>query len=174
LTCPFDKVKVVIIGQDPYFNPGQAHGLCFSVKKGVAIPPSLRTIYAELESSIPGFKKPKHGYLENWARQGILMLNATLTVQKGKPNSHAKCGWQTFTDRVIELLNSKKKNLIFLLWGGFAQKKGKVIDAEKHHVFSSPHPSPMGGPGFKGSGCFSTTNKTLKEMGETVIDWKLD
>jgi len=168
---PFDKVRVVIIGQDPYFNEGQAHGLCFSVRKGVKVPPSLNMIYKELDRSIPGFKAPKHGYLESWAKQGILLLNATLTVQPGKPNSHAKCGWQEFTDRVIDIINEKKENIVFLLWGGFAQKKGKNIDTEKHHVLESPHPSPMSGGGFVGCNCFAETNKILKDLGGEPINW---
>jgi len=128
---PFDDVNVVIIGQDPYFNAGQAHGLCFSVQKGVKVPPSLATIYNELEESIPGFKRPNHGFLEKWAHQGVLLLNATLTVEQGKANSHQKCGWQTFTDTAIKALSDKKEGVVFLLWGGFAQKKGSLIDKKK-------------------------------------------
>jgi len=170
---PFDSVRVVIIGQDPYFNEGQAHGLCFSVPKGVKVPPSLNTIYKELETCVPNFKNPKHGCLEEWAKRGVLLLNATLTVEKGKPNTHASCGWQKFTDTVIDILNEKKDGLVFLLWGGFAQKKGKKIDSNKHHVLQSPHPSPMAAGAFKGCGCFKEANKLLKEDGKEPIDWSI-
>jgi len=171
---PFDDVNVVIIGQDPYFNAGQAHGLCFSVQKGVKVPPSLATIYNELEESIPGFKRPNHGFLEKWAHQGVLLLNATLTVEQGKANSHQKCGWQTFTDTAIKALSDKKEGVVFLLWGGFAQKKGSLIDKKKHHILEAAHPSPLAGGKFKGCGCFKQTNEILQKAGKKVIDWKLD
>jgi len=131
---PLDDVKVVIIGQDPYHGAGQAHGLCFSVLDGVAVPPSLRNIYKELESDISGFQKPGHGNLTKWAKQGILLLNASLSVESGKANSHEKIGWQTFTDAIIKIVNSQKKNIVFILWGAFAQKKGKVINETTHCV----------------------------------------
>jgi len=171
---PLDQVKVVILGQDPYFNPGQAHGLCFSVQKGIQVPPSLVTIYKELERSIPGFKRPQHGCLEEWARQGVLLLNATLTVRYKEPNSHAKCGWQEFTDAVIHLLNEEKEGLVYLLWGGFAQKKGKIVDRSKHTVLEAPHPSPMAGnKGFEGCGHFSLANGILEAKGLEPINWHI-
>jgi len=168
---PYDQVRVVLIGQDPYFNADQAHGICFSVKKGVKVPPSLNNIYKEVESNIPGFKKPNHGYLEGWARQGILMLNATLTVRAGKANSHADCGWQKFTDVVIDKLNKDKKGLVFILWGKFAQKKGAKLDKKKHHILEGAHPSPMA-KGFSGCGHFAKVNEMLQKEGQPPIDWK--
>eukprot|EP01119_Soliformovum_irregulare_P005488 TRINITY_DN17243_c0_g1_i1.p1 TRINITY_DN17243_c0_g1~~TRINITY_DN17243_c0_g1_i1.p1 ORF type:complete len:315 (-),score=82.14 TRINITY_DN17243_c0_g1_i1:23-967(-) len=170
---PFDQVKVVIIGQDPYFRPGQAHGLCFSVEKGVKVPPSLGTLYRELEATFPGFVKPKHGNLQEWAKRGVLMLNATMTVEDGTPNSHAKCGWLEFTDAVIRILNEKKEKLVFLLWGGFAQKIGSQVDGDRHHILKSPHPSPQAGGGFKGCACFTKANELLKADGLKPIDWKI-
>jgi len=170
---PIDEVKVVIIGQDPYFNPGQAHGLCFSVRKGVPVPPSLTRIYKVVKKTCPGFKIPKHGCLEEWAKRGVLMLNATLTVRSGTANSHANCGWQTFTTQVIEKLSDSKEGLIFVLWGAFAQKKGKIIDRTKHHVLECAHPSPMGGSGWNDCDHFSKANELLKEMGKDPIDWSI-
>lgn len=170
---PFAQVKVVIIGQDPYFNPNQGHGLCFSVQKGVAVPPSLNRVYKELESCIPGFKTPKHGYLMEWANQGVLLLNATLTVLKGDPNSHAKCGWQKFTDSVIKEINEQLEGVVFLLWGGFAQKKGKIVDKKKHHVLEGAHPSPMAGAAWNGNKHFSLANDYLKSIGKTPVDWRI-
>eukprot|EP01118_Nematostelium_gracile_P005977 TRINITY_DN1909_c0_g1_i1.p1 TRINITY_DN1909_c0_g1~~TRINITY_DN1909_c0_g1_i1.p1 ORF type:complete len:305 (+),score=81.29 TRINITY_DN1909_c0_g1_i1:43-915(+) len=170
---PFDNVKCVILGQDPYHDDGQGHGVCFSVKKGVAIPPSLRNIYKELETDIEGFKAPNHGYLEKWAREGILLLNATLTVQAHKANSHAKIGWQIFTDMVISLINKHKKNVVFILWGGFAQKKAANIDKSKHCVIEAAHPSPLSVTKFRGCKVFSKTNAYLKSKGIPEIDWKL-
>jgi len=170
---PLDKVKVVIIGQDPYFNPGQANGLCFSVKRGVKVPPSLARIYQVLSNIIPGFTKPKHGSLEEWALQGVLLLNATLTVQEGKPNSHALCGWQTFTDKVIEILNDHLTGLVFFLWGAFAQKKGGNINTKKHHVLHAAHPSPMSGNGFLSCDHFVQCNTLLESMGKKPINWIL-
>jgi len=169
----FEQVKVVIIGQDPYFKAGQAHGLCFSVKKGVTVPPSLKTIYKELEQDVKGFKAPKHGYLEEWARQGVLMLNATLTVNEGKANSHEKCGWQTFTDRILSIVNEKKQGVVFLLWGQFAIKKAKGISKTKHHILEAAHPSPLAGGKFLGCGHFSKCNQLLKQMGKEPIYWHL-
>jgi len=170
---PFDQVKCVIIGQDPYHDDGQAHGLCFSVKKGVAVPPSLKNIYKELSIDIEGFKVPSHGFLEHWARSGVLLLNATLTVEAHKANSHQSIGWQTFTDDVIKIINREKKNVVFLLWGGFAQKKGKVVDRKKHLVLEAAHPSPLGQGKFFGCKHFSKTNNYLKENGLPEIDWTI-
>uniref|UniRef100_A0A6B2LDE6 Uracil-DNA glycosylase n=1 Tax=Arcella intermedia TaxID=1963864 RepID=A0A6B2LDE6_9EUKA len=170
---PLDQVKIVIIGQDPYFNPNQAHGLSFSVKKGTAVPPSLNRIYNVLEKTIPGFKKPKHGYLESWARQGVLMINATLTVRKGKANSHANCGWQNFTKAVLGQLSENKSGLIFFLWGTFAQKLGKIIDKSKHHILEAAHPSPMSGDKWNSCNHFAQANDLLKEMGKEPIDWTI-
>eukprot|EP01105_Mastigella_eilhardi_P004183 TRINITY_DN1554_c0_g2_i2.p2 TRINITY_DN1554_c0_g2~~TRINITY_DN1554_c0_g2_i2.p2 ORF type:complete len:472 (-),score=150.94 TRINITY_DN1554_c0_g2_i2:1770-3107(-) len=170
---PFDTLKVVIIGQDPYFNPGQAHGLCFSVQKGVKVPPSLNRIYNELKRSIPGFVVPKHGCLDKWARQGVFLLNASLTVQSGTANSHSKSGWQEFTDAVVKLINEKKKNVVYLLWGQFAQKKGKVVSKTDNFVLEAPHPSPMS-KGFDGCNHFVKTNELLKRIGQAPIDWSID
>jgi len=168
-----DQVKVVIIGQDPYFNPGQAHGLCFSVQRGVPVPPSLKRIYKTLESTVSGFKAPKHGCLDEWAERGVLMLNATLTVRKGKANSHEAFGWQEFTTNVIKILCSQRKGLIFFLWGGFAKKKGKSISENEHFVLTCNHPSPMGGGGPWDCDHFIRANEILKEQGKDPIDWKL-
>lgn len=170
---PFNKVKVVIIGQDPYHGPNQAHGLCFSVNKGVAIPPSLRNIYKELERDL-GIKPPNHGCLSSWAKQGVLLLNAILTVEAGKPGSHQNKGWEIFTDDVIQIVNDQKKHLVFLLWGRFAQEKGKNIDRNKHLVLTASHPSPLANPSnFLGCGHFSKTNEYLKTHGIEPIDWKI-
>eukprot|EP01080_Neovahlkampfia_damariscottae_P003871 gene3871-7085_t len=171
--CPLDKVKVVILGQDPYFNPGQGHGLSFSVKKGVTIPPSLKNIYKELENDIEGFKKPNHGFLESWCDQGVLLLNATLTVRKGKANSHQKFGWLTFTDEIIKVLNKQEQPIVFILWGGFAHKKGKVINEKNHKVIKTAHPSPLAGNKFQGCKCFSECNAYLSKNGIEEIDWKI-
>jgi uracil-DNA glycosylase len=170
---PFDSVKVVILGQDPYHGPNQAHGLCFSVKPGVDIPPSLRNIYQELHSDL-GIQKPSHGCLTAWAKQGVLLLNATLTVEAGKAGSHQKRGWEAFTDRVIDALNRERENIVFVLWGSYAQKKGEFIDTGKHLVLKSPHPSPLSAHrGFLGSKPFSKINSYLKAHGQTPIDWRL-
>lgn len=139
----FADVKVVILGQDPYHGPNQAHGLCFSVLPGVAVPPSLVNIYKELHRDIPGFEIPSHGYLLSWAQQGVLLLNTVLTVEAGKAHSHASSGWEHFTDRVIAALNEHREGLVFLLWGNHAQKKGQYIDRQRHHVLMAPHPSPL-------------------------------
>lgn len=169
--CPFDKVKVVIIGQDPYHGLKQANGLSFSVNDGITIPPSLRNIYKELESDL-GIKSPNSGNLERWAKQGVLLLNATLTVQAHQAGSHQKKGWEEFTDYVIEVLSKEKENLVFILWGAYAQKKGEVIDKDKHLVIESPHPSPFSADrGFFGSKPFSKTNNYLKEKGLEEIGW---
>lgn len=171
---PFDQVKVVILGQDPYHGPGQAHGLCFSVQKGVDLPPSLVNIYKELESDL-GYPSPGHGYLEKWAREGVLLLNAVLTVENGKAASHQGKGWETFTDAVIRRLNDDRQGIVFILWGSYAQKKGAFIDRKKHLVIESPHPSPLSSyRGFFGSKPFSRTNQYLISKGQKPIDWKLD
>ncbi len=171
---PLDKVKVVILGQDPYHGPGQAHGLCFSVKPGIKTPPSLVNMYKELATDIPGFTIPDHGYLEAWAKQGILMLNTVLTVEQGKAHSHAKSGWETFTTEVMKLLNEQTQPIIFVLWGSHAIKKGKVITASQHHVISGPHPSPLSAyRGFFGCGHFSRVNQLLSDRGEPPIDWQV-
>lgn len=170
---PFNKVKVVILGQDPYHGPNQAHGLCFSVKPGVKIPPSLVNIYKELKSDL-GINPPANGYLEGWARQGVLLLNSTLTVESGMAGSHQKKGWEQFTDRAIELLNEEREHLVFVLWGAYAQKKGSFIDTKKHLVIKSPHPSPLSSHrGFFGSRPFSKINRYLKSKGISPIDWEL-
>lgn len=170
---PFDQVKVVIIGQDPYHGPNQAHGLCFSVKPGIAPPPSLQNIFKELHSDL-GIPIPNHGCLEKWATQGVLLLNASLTVAAGQPQSHANIGWEQFTDKVIKTLNDESKNLIFLLWGAPAQRKGQMIDPTRHHVLKAPHPSPLSANrGFFGCKHFSKTNDFLRQMGKKEIDWSL-
>jgi uracil-DNA glycosylase len=170
---PFDNVKVVILGQDPYHGPNQAHGLCFSVKPGVALPPSLRNIYKELHSDL-GILPAQHGCLTHWAEQGVLLLNATLSVESGKAGSHQRQGWELFTDRIIDLLNTERDNLVFVLWGSYAQKKGEFIDAKKHLLIKSPHPSPLSSHrGFFGSKPFSKINRYLVSKGRTPIDWTL-
>jgi len=172
---PFDKLKVVIIGQDPYHGAGQAHGIAFSVNKGVAVPSSLQNIYKELTDDIQGFKAPNHGNLVGWAKQGVLLLNATLTVEAGNANSHAKIGWQTFTNTVIQEINSKKENVVFLLWGNFAQKKAAHVDGRKHYILKSPHPSFFSADKFFGNKHFSKANEYLKKHNIEPIDWsKLD
>lgn len=167
-------VKVVILGQDPYHGPNQAHGLCFSVLPNVKPPPSLVNIYKELSLSIAGFCPPEHGYLKSWADQGVLLLNTVLTVEQGKAHSHAHLGWETFTDRVITAIDSHCEGVIFLLWGSHAQKKGKIINRQRHHVLQAPHPSPLSAyRGFFGCGHFAKTNQLLQQMGKTIIDWRL-
>lgn len=170
---PLKDVRVVLLGQDPYHDDGQAHGLCFSVLPGIKTPPSLVNMYKELVTDVPGFVVPSHGYLEEWAKQGILMLNATLTVEAHKPNSHAKCGWQNFTDGVIRLLSEKKQGIVFLLWGGFAQKKAALIDASKHRLIQCAHPSPLSATKWWGCKTFSKCNEELKSLGKGEIEWKL-
>ncbi|HEY8781348.1 MAG TPA: uracil-DNA glycosylase [Mucilaginibacter sp.] len=171
---PFDKVKVVILGQDPYHGENQAHGLSFSVQRGIGIPPSLRNIYKELEKDIPGFKIPNHGDLTEWAEQGVLLLNASLTVRAGVPGSHQKKGWEEFTDNVIKTISDKKEGIIFILWGSFAQAKAELIDKTKHHIIKSPHPSPFSADrGFFGSKPFSKTNEILEKEGEIPINWQI-
>ncbi len=169
--CDFDGVKVVIIGQDPYHGPGQANGLCFSVREGVRIPPSLMNIYKEIKNDL-GKPFPASGELERWAEQGVLLLNATLTVRASSPGSHQKKGWESFTDAVIKKVSDERENVVFILWGAYAQKKGEVIDRSKHHVIVSPHPSPFSADrGFFGSKPFSKTNAYLKSKGLTEINW---
>ncbi len=169
-STPFDKVKVVIIGQDPYHGPGQAHGLCFSVPEGVRTPPSLQNIYKELQSDL-GLPIPSHGNLQHWADQGVLLLNATLTVQANTAGSHQNKGWERFTDAAIKALSDQREGLVFLLWGAYAQKKGAVIDSKKHLVLSSAHPSPFSATLFFGNKHFSKTNAYLEAHGQTPIRW---
>jgi uracil-DNA glycosylase len=171
--APFGKVKVVILGQDPYHGPGQAHGLCFSVPPGIAVPPSLVNIYKELNRDL-GLPIPKHGFLQHWAEQGVLLLNAVLTVEHGRAAAHQGRGWEQFTDRVIALLNEKCDGVVFLLWGSYAQKKGALIDRQRHLVLTAPHPSPLSAHrGFIGCGHFSAANKYLQQQGKAPIDWAL-
>lgn len=172
-STPFDQVKVVILGQDPYHGPNQAHGLCFSVLPGVAIPPSLRNMYQELHSDL-GITPPNHGCLTQWAEQGVLLLNATLTVEQGNAGAHQGQGWEQFTDRAVQVLNEQREGLVFLLWGSYAQKKGALIDTTKHRVLKAPHPSPLSAyRGFFGCKHFSMTNQYLNEQGLAPIDWQL-
>jgi uracil-DNA glycosylase len=168
------KIKVVILGQDPYHGPNQAHGLCFSVLPSVKIPPSLVNIYKELAADISGFTIPQHGFLQSWAEQGVLLLNTVLTVEQAKAHSHAKIGWERFTDRVIQQLSEHCDGLVFLLWGSHAQKKGSVIDTHKHYVLSAPHPSPLSAyRGFFGCQHFSQTNDLLKQQSKSQINWQV-
>lgn len=170
---PLDSVKVLLLGQDPYHGPGQAHGLCFSVRPGVALPPSLRNIYTELNSDL-GLPPVKHGYLADWAKRGVLMLNACMTVRKGAANSHANKGWEQFTDAAIRAVNAQERRVVFLLWGAYAQKKIPLIDQKKHVVLKSAHPSPFSADnGFFGSKPFSKINAALEENGQEPIDWRL-
>lgn len=171
---PFDKVKVVILGQDPYHGQGQTHGLSFSVQKGITVPPSLKNIYKELATEFIDYKIPHHGDLSAWAEQGVLLLNATLTVRAQEPGSHQKRGWETFTDFVITELSRQSEGLVFILWGKFAQQKESLIDTSKHHVLKSAHPSPFSAhSGFFGSKPFSKTNEILKKQGLTPINWQI-
>lgn len=169
--CLFENVKVVILGQDPYHGAGQAHGLCFSVQDGVRVPPSLQNIYKEIKGDL-GIEIPQSGSLERWAKQGVLLLNATLTVEAGKPGSHQKIGWETFTDAVIKKISDEKEHVVFLLWGKYAQDKGAHIDIEKHLVLKAPHPSPLSAyTGFFGCKHFSKTNEYLKQYDQKPIEW---
>ncbi|MCX2585392.1 uracil-DNA glycosylase [Pedobacter sp. MR22-3] len=173
-TTPFDQVKVVILGQDPYHGVGQAHGLSFSVQRGMTIPPSLKNIYKELETDIEGFKSPPHGNLMHWAEQGVLLLNATLTVRAAEAGSHQNRGWEIFTDEIIKSLSEKREHLVFLLWGKYAQQKASLIDQKKHYVLTAAHPSPFSAyNGFFGSKHFSKANQLLIQNNLTPIDWKL-
>jgi uracil-DNA glycosylase len=170
---PFDQVQVVILGQDPYHGPGQAHGLCFSVLPGVPPPPSLENIFAEIRRDL-GIARPGHGCLIPWARQGVLLLNAVLTVERGLAGSHQGKGWEGFTDSVIDHLNRERDGLVFLLWGSYAQAKGALIDSGRHRVLKAPHPSPLSAHrGFIGCGHFSKANQWLSEHGQVPIDWSL-
>lgn len=172
-TTPLDSVRVVILGQDPYHGPNQAHGLSFSVPDGVAIPPSLLNIYKELQTDLE-CDMPNHGNLTAWARQGVLLLNSVLTVERARAGSHQGKGWETFTDQVVSVLNQQAENLVFLLWGAYAQKKGKVIDRHKHRVLEAPHPSPLSAyRGFFGCRHFSQANQYLQDHGKDTIDWQI-
>jgi len=171
---PFNEVKVVILGQDPYHNIGQAHGLSFSVQSGIAIPPSLRNMYAELSTDVQGFKIPNHGTLTKWADQGVLLLNAVLTVRAHTAASHQKKGWEMFTDTVIKELSYRRKGIVFILWGNYAKQKAQLIDISKHLIITSAHPSPLSAHnGFFGSKPFSKTNNYLTAHGKTPIDWQV-
>lgn len=174
-TTPLNQVKVVIIGQDPYHGPNQAHGLSFSVQRGVALPPSLRNIFHELHTDL-GIPVPRHGDLTHWAEQGVLLLNSVLTVQAGQPTSHQKQGWEDFTDHVIDVLNQQREHIVFILWGAYAQRKGQRIDPNKHLILKAAHPSPLAANrgGFFGCKVFSKSNNYLKQNGIEPIDWQLD
>jgi uracil-DNA glycosylase len=170
---PFEQVRVVILGQDPYHGPGQAHGLCFSVRPGVPPPPSLQNIFAEIERDL-GYPRPDHGCLTPWAEQGVLLLNSVMTVEQGQAGAHQNKGWEGFTDAAIEALNREREGLVFLLWGAYAQRKGKLVDPQRHLVLSSAHPSPLSAHrGFIGNGHFSAANRYLQGRGQTPIDWSL-
>jgi uracil-DNA glycosylase len=172
-STPMEQVRVVILGQDPYHGPGQAHGLCFSVAPGVPAPPSLQNIFKEIERDL-GHPVPNHGCLQSWAEQGVLLLNATLTVEQGRAGAHQGQGWELFTDRAIQLLNEQREGLVFMLWGSYAQKKGSFIDTRKHLVLKSSHPSPLSAyRGFIGSGHFSSANQYLQARGLAPINWQL-
>jgi uracil-DNA glycosylase len=172
-TTAFDKVKVVLLGQDPYHGPNQAHGLCFSVQRGVAPPPSLVNMYRELQQSL-NIQPARHGDLSSWAKQGVLLLNTTLSVRAGQPKSHAGKGWETFTDSIIKALNDHREGLVFVLWGGHAGKKASLVDSQKHLILKAPHPSPLSASrGFFGCGHFVQINDYLKRRGEQPIVWRL-
>lgn len=172
-TTPFEQVKVVILGQDPYHGPGQAHGLCFSVLPGVPSPPSLVNIFAEIQRDL-GIARPDHGCLIPWARQGVLLLNSVLTVERGLAGSHQGKGWEGFTDRIVDCLNREREGLVFLLWGSPAQTKGKLVDTARHKVLKAPHPSPLSAHrGFIGCGHFSKANEWLSAQGQASIEWRL-
>ncbi|MBD1420862.1 uracil-DNA glycosylase [Sphingobacterium chuzhouense] len=171
---PFEDIKVVILGQDPYHNDGQAHGLSFSVPKGIALPPSLKNIYTELTSDVPGFQYPTSGDLTKWAKQGVLLLNATLTVRAHQAASHQKRGWEEFTDQIIHLVSQKLENVVFMLWGSYAQKKSMLIDTQKHLILKAVHPSPLSAHrGFFGCKHFSQANAYLQSKGRKPIDWQI-
>ncbi|MCL4104014.1 UNVERIFIED_CONTAM: hypothetical protein GTU68_034876 [Idotea baltica] len=172
-STPMDAVKLVILGQDPYHGAGQAHGLCFSVPRDVKVPPSLKNIYKELHSDI-GFAIPEHGNLQSWADQGVLLLNSVLSVESGRAGSHSGKGWEQFTDRVIEIVDTELSGVVFLLWGKYAHRKGAMIDREKHCVLEAPHPSPLSAHrGFFGCSHFSAANDYLRSRGLETIDWGL-
>ncbi len=169
--CPFENIRVVILGQDPYHGPGQAHGLCFSVREGVTFPPSLINIFKEIHND-QGNSLPDSGNLERWAEQGVLLINATLTVRAGQAGSHQNKGWEQFTDEVVRLVAKEKNNIVFILWGSYAQKKGETIDRAKHLVLESPHPSPLSASrGFFGNNHFSKANAYLVEHGMEPVEW---
>lgn len=170
---PFEKVKVVIIGQDPYHGPGQANGLCFSVSPGINPPPSLKNIFKELNTDL-GIPIPYTGNLEPWAKQGVLLLNATLTVRANTPGSHQKKGWENFTDAVIKTISDQKKGIVFLLWGNYAQTKEALIDKDKHYILKAAHPSPLARGAFFGCKHFSKTNKILEHQGLEPVDWRIE
>jgi len=171
---PFDQVKVVILGQDPYHGQGQAHGLSFSVQKGVAVPPSLKNIYKELAEDFPGYNIPNHGELTKWADEGVLLLNATLTVRAHEANSHQGRGWEKFTDRVITELSNRREGIVFLLWGKYAQNKSALINGQKHTILMAPHPSPFSAhTGFLGCKHFSKANEILRKADKAPIDWQI-
>lgn len=170
---PYASTRVMILGQDPYHGPRQAHGLCFSVRRGVQVPPSLANIHRELHDDV-GVAIPDHGNLEAWARQGVLLLNATLTVRAGQAGSHQGKGWETFTDEVIKSVNAKDDHVVFILWGGYARRKKALIDRSRHTIVESPHPSPLSAhKGFFGTKPFSRTNEALREHGQQPVDWSL-
>ncbi|KAL2100505.1 hypothetical protein ACEWY4_004899 [Coilia grayii] len=170
--CAVEEVKVVILGQDPYHHPGQAHGLCFSVPRPSPPPPSLENIYAELASDVKDFKHPGHGDLTGWAKQGVLLMNAVLTVRANEPSSHGGRGWETFTDAVVHALSSRLRDVVFLLWGAHAHRKGSIIDRRHHHVLQTSHPSPYSADrGFLGCRHFSKTNELLSRAGKAPVDW---
>jgi len=172
-STPFDRVKVVILGQDPYHGPGQAHGLCFSVAPGVAVPPSLQNIFKEIARDLD-LPRPTHGCLTSWAKQGVLLLNTVLTVERGLAGSHQGKGWEILTDACIETLNREREGLVFLLWGSHAQAKGRLIDSQRHLILKAPHPSPLSAHrGFLGCGHFSRVNRYLEQSGRSPIDWSL-
>lgn len=170
---PLDRVKVVLLGQDPYHDDGQAHGLCFSVRPGIAPPPSLVNVYKELETDVPGFRRPRHGYLAHWASQGMLMLNAVLTVQAHAPNSHQGRGWERFTDATIATVSARREHAVFVLWGNYARKKASLIDRMRHTVIEGAHPSPLSRRLFVGSRPFSAVNAALVAHGQRPIEWQL-
>ncbi|MFT4519006.1 MAG: uracil-DNA glycosylase [Halioglobus sp.] len=170
---PLDNVKVVILGQDPYHGEGQAHGLCFSVPPGIAVPPSLKNIYKEINAELD-LPIPSHGSLISWADQGVLLLNSVLSVERAQAASHRDKGWEVFTDRVIEVINQQREGVVFLLWGSYAQRKGAIIDGVRHCILKAPHPSPLSAHrGFVGCGHFTATNDYLQGRGESVIDWSI-
>lgn len=170
---PFDAVKVVVLGQDPYHGPGQAHGLCFSVRPGVDVPPSLHNIFTEIGRDL-AIARPDHGCLTPWAHKGVLLLNSVLTVEHGRAGSHQGKGWEAFTDAIVALLARERQNLVFLLWGAYAQRKGQIIDARCHKVLRAPHPSPLScHRGFAGCGHFSAANRYLEEHAQRAVDWSL-
>jgi uracil-DNA glycosylase len=169
---PYQRVKVLLLGQDPYHDDGQAHGLCFSVRPNVTPPPSLRNVFKELHDDL-GCTIPNNGYLVPWAEQGVMLLNAVLTVRAHKPTSHKDKGWETFTDAVIRALDARTRPVVFLLWGAYAQKKTKYINKERHRIVTAAHPSPLSYKKFLGSKCFSAVNRALEELGETPIEWQL-